>query len=397
MDSRFEANIIGFGAGSERAWLIGIDALFAGNDLVNRVAHLTGIPRDSLIVIASHTHSAPNLDPELPTLAPLSSRYLQRVAETISAKVLELSQCSGSAFAARHGSATTSGLVVNRRGWRLRLNRKPPFLRNYVAMVPNLIEPCLENIDTLVLFEGKTPKAVLWSFACHPVSYPDQSQAHPDYPGVIREDIRAALGNPELPVLFLPGMMGDQRPAEFDFSWGPMQISRGRLQGPTFGRFNEAEYRNWCEAIANAVRRSLSSSKDEICCSAVVLQRETFDCRELLSINVDKETGIGCLYLEPGVALPWMEAEPVAAYDGLVRRHVKRPVVLPFGYVGSVFGYLPTSEMIDTGGYEDTRFKKMFGVLGDFRRDLTKIVEQAWESATKASPQNSAREEVEQE
>ena len=71
-----------------------------------------------------------------------------------------------------------------------------------------------------------------------------------------------------------------------------------------------------------------------------------------------------------------------AAY-GTVLRRMFPGAVLPVGYSDSVFGYLPTTTMLGQRGYEDSGFMRPFGLAGQFRPELERVVLDAWERLTR--------------
>ena len=86
--------------------------------------------------------------------------------------------------------------------------------------------------------------------------------------------------------------------------------------------------------------------------------------------------------LDPAFHIVAVSAEPVTAY-GTVLRRMFPGAVLPVGYSDSVFGYLPTATMLGQRGYEDSGFMRPFGLAGQFRPELERVVLDAWERLTR--------------
>jgi hypothetical protein len=57
--------------------------------------------------------------------------------------------------------------------------------------------------------------------------------------------------------------------------------------------------------------------------------------------------------------------------------------VMPVGCIDTVFGYLPTAPMLGERGYEDSGFMEQFGLAGQFRPELERVVLDAWERLTR--------------
>ena len=64
-----------------------------------------------------------------------------------------------------------------------------------------------------------------------------------------------------------------------------------------------------------------------------------------------------------------MSAEPTLAWQGILDDAVPRAaqaIRLYTGYLGDVFGYLPTAKQVREGGYEVNGFQSLFGMSGLF-------------------------------
>src|SRR5437762_1970594 len=84
--------------------------------------------------------------------------------------------------------------AINRRrmGWRLSLRHLP---RRAALRAPDPTGPRDETVHILTFTDGgKRPVALLWSYACHPVTFAEPSRVSADYPGVVRRALRAAFG-----------------------------------------------------------------------------------------------------------------------------------------------------------------------------------------------------------
>ncbi len=89
--------------------------------------------------------------------------------------------------------------------------------------------------------------------------------------------------------------------------------------------------------------------------------------------------------LGPGLGIGAISAEPVADYAPALRSRLGG-VVLPVGYIDTVFGYLPTARMLGERGYEDGGFMEAFGLSGSFRPELERVVRDAWAGLAVAAP-----------
>src|SRR5947209_6650955 len=85
----------------------------------------------------------------------------------------------------------------------------------------------------------------------------------------------------------------------------------------------------------------------------------------------------------PATCAPARPARPPASPGRWLRRRMFPGAVLPVGYSDSVFGYLPTTTMLGQRGYEDSGFMRPFGLAGQFRPELERVVLDAWERLTR--------------
>jgi len=81
--------------------------------------------------------------------------------------------------------------------------------------------------------------------------------------------------------------------------------------------------------------------------------------------------------LGPDLHIAAISAEPVAGQIGELRA-IAPGILVPVGYIDSVFGYLPTVAMLGDRGYEDQNFMPAFGLEGTFRPNIDQVVEETW-------------------
>jgi hypothetical protein len=78
-----------------------------------------------------------------------------------------------------------------------------------------------------------------------------------------------------------------------------------------------------------------------------------------------------------------LSAEPCAGYVEKVEQLFPGMTTVPVGYTRGVFGYLPTTAMLQEGGYEVATFFRYFGLAGSFQSDvelkiLSSLAELRW-------------------
>ena len=171
-----------------------------------------GVDEASLLVAATHTHTAPALDPGKPRLGPCDPGYAALVAQRATELLGRLASIDPVPCHVDYRTGAADHAINRRRpGWHVSLRHLP---YRGVRRAPNPTGPRDETLH-LLTFSDPTdrPLAVLWSYACHPVGFPARTRVSADFPGVVRRALRDAHGA-ELPVLFLQGFAGDVRPRE---------------------------------------------------------------------------------------------------------------------------------------------------------------------------------------
>lgn len=180
--------------GSDRVAWIGVDVLAITSWLREIiVATLTdrfGFSSDEIIVVATHTHSAPavwhgTIHPVLPARfdPAAAARVAERIADALAA------QAERPAIA-RFGMDAVHGVGSNRHA---------------------IGGPVDNSTGALSLTDAESgePLAVVFDYACHPTVLGEQNLLYsPDWVGGARDRIRASFGA-ALPVLYLPGASGD--------------------------------------------------------------------------------------------------------------------------------------------------------------------------------------------
>ena len=170
------------------------------------VAQAAGLPAESVAVGTTHNHS-------VPVTVELGGAWIRRNRELVAPYVESVFDAIGRAAAeaaaalrsVRVGTATgRSPLAVNRR-------MTTPDGRAAVGLAPDRIsDPTL----TVVRLDGDDdrPVATLVHYACHPIILgPDNTFVTPEYPGIVKRVVEAALGGH---CLFVQGACGDVGPSE---------------------------------------------------------------------------------------------------------------------------------------------------------------------------------------
>jgi hypothetical protein len=374
-----ELNAILLEGDGRRIATLSADTLFVTADLKARILELAGgelgLDAAALLFVASHTHTAPALDPSKPLLGRADPEYVELVARRAAALLLDLARRDHHPCRVTYRAGIAEHAINRRRfGWQVSLRRLP---RRGVLRAP---DPAGPRDETLHVFrcddpDGR-PAAVLWSYACHPVGFPAARYVSADFPGVVREALRTALGA-HLPVVFLQGCAGDIRPRELAPARTVARRLAERVLGKLFTPFTPAEYTAWAGSLAERVVALARAPGAELALAPRAAAGQLALDRILDGAPTGRTITLQRLELGPTARIMAVSAEPVADY-GLLLRAREDGVVVPVGYSDTVFGYLPSARMLGQHGYEDEGFMASFGISGRFRADLERVIMTSW-------------------
>ncbi len=83
----------------------------------------------------------------------------------------------------------------------------------------------------------------------------------------------------------------------------------------------------------------------------------------------DKKLTVQILRLGDELEVVALSAEPTVEWQRILDEtspHASQAIRLYTGYLGDVFGYLPTARQVTEGGYEVNGFQSLFGMYGRF-------------------------------
>jgi len=347
---------------------VSADLLYVGAYICNRVFEaLAGrVPRERILIAATHTHFAPATEESLPGLGRVARGYLDFAATRIVDLVRRLLDVTPvPAHCRYHEGATLHS--VNRRRLRFGISRQYPYIGFHTEISPNEDAPRDDLIRVLTLTNavGKIC-AVCWSFACHPNTYPQIDSVSAEYPGRVRQLLRKRFG--PIPVLFWQGFSGNINPYRIVQLGGRQNERRSEFVRPTL-----SQWERWTETLADAVQLSISTAGKPVH-GPVGCQMQSMEVRELgldsSKLLIYRKVDFGGTLVICGLS-----AEVAVEYVGRLRAALPPATVIPVGCTDDVFGYLPVDDMIAGGGYEVKGFLRRFGLGGRFRRDICEVVE----------------------
>jgi hypothetical protein len=374
-------------AGGRRCLVFSFDLMVVGSELQqaihDRLAAHGFLPAE-IMLLASHTHFAPATDRACAALGVPDPQFVAELAEASEnlVKGLLREEPAETLVEVKRGRLDHS--VNRRRHWSLpTIGRTFGFRLTATVMAPNQAGPTEELATVLLLRRADDDGviAAIWHYTCHATAVIPPDVISADFPGAVRRALRQRFG--EIPCVFVQGFCGDISPRIA--GTGPRASIGGRLRrfarmlisGPTFPPRVAADWEHWSEGLADGVdaiaeRPPERADRPDIVAvgTAQIPLAEFFHGRapdKPLTIQVLRlGTVFELIAVSAEVTVEWQSildsALPVA--EGRLRLHA--------GYLGALYGYLPTPRQIGEGGYEVTGFQHLFGLSGNF--DAGKIV-----------------------
>jgi len=354
--------------------VVTLDTLFVGAKLDQSLrehfvrAHAQR-PED-LLICASHTHYAPSLDETKPGLGLVDPEYFSHVVVQCSDLIDKVIARLGSPIAVKRGRGASLAAINRRRLWVWPHIAYSRIRGPEVVMAPNASGALDPTIAAWMLEDSaRQPIALMWHYACHPTGYPEQYEVSPDFPGVVRDRLRAAYGS-TLPVLFFQGFAGDIRPRVPDERPLLRRALRSVLLGPSFAGFSMASWRAWANRLADDVEAAFKNSRtlSEPTTDGQVIASAQYKVplSRLIAVErADRFVRFQRLRLGSIVDLVAVAAEPLVGLLPLVP-----PGCTGTGYLGDPFGYWPCDRDRPYGGYEVRYFIKPFGLAGPLLPNL---------------------------
>lgn len=364
VDTPLEANVLVLDDGTSRVALISVDALYVGSALRFEIERrLSGVlAAESIFLAASHTHYAPMLDRAKTHMASIDENHLTFVIDAICQGVLDsLAESASpvevlvSSFQSKH--------VANRRmpRWVGGQGRRVRFRSVFMGPGPAPQSPVVGHI--LAFKRQGRVLGYVWSIACHPTSLPSGRGLSSHYVGIVRDSLRGMV-NDNVPVVFLQGFSGDLRPPSVAVPRGLVQRFRRLVLGAWFVPFTSEGYEDWLNSIKSDVAVGLGGlgrvELSKLCLSSA---RQLQPLKGFVEGNGQTPAMLTIHRVSVGeVDIVGVSAEPVYEFAiALADDHPDR-VVIPVGCIDDTFGYAPTLEMMQVGGYESIGFLQHFGL-----------------------------------
>ncbi|GIP39811.1 alkaline ceramidase [Paenibacillus sp. J31TS4] len=360
-----------------RALFVQADIIWWGPErvgkLLSELEDQTGIPRSSIILHASHTHSGPQTSSWfLPILGVMEEGYVSYLEDQLF-KAVRLASGNMEKVQLSRGAGTC----------RIGINRRKA-VDGSIVMAPNpdgVTDPEVSVIRFTRLSDGRD-KGILFHYTCHTTTTSDNAVSS-EFAGAAVESLQTTVGEDVL-VSFVQGCCGDIRPA---------LIKEG-----AFHRGDAEDVTRFGEELANAVRSVLASRMDPLDPLPLISKRTVVDLpfesqpsSEELAQQAGQPGYIGqwaslllaqpernrpsaamelsLIRLADGFGMVAMNGEVVVEY-GLAVKKLSSDALWPVAYSNGMIGYVPTAAQVREGGYEGRESAPYFGLPAAFSPEL---------------------------
>jgi hypothetical protein len=374
-------------AGGRRCLIFSFDLMIVGSELQQAVhARLAaqGFAPAEVVLLASHTHFAPATDRACAPLGVPDDQFvadLAAAAEDLVKRMLQ-QQPAESRVEIKRGRLNHS--VNRRRHWPFpTIGRTYGFRLTSTVMAPNPDAPTDELATVLLLrrADDGAVVAAIWHYTCHATAVIPPDVISADFPGAVRRALRQRFG--EIPCVFVQGFCGDISPKMAGAD--PKESIGGRLRrfvrkltsGPTFSPRMASDWQRWSESLAAGIGAIAERPPEKTDAPAALsISTAQIPLTEFFRGRApDKPLTVQAVRLGTALELVALSAEVTVEWQSILDSALPASegrLRLYAGYLGALYGYLPTPRQIGEGGYEVTGFQRLFGLSGNF--DAGKVV-----------------------
>lgn len=345
--------------------IMGFDLLFFSRDEADRFKGAIGRKMDlspgQILLNTSHTHTGPKVGTWLYD-PPSDLFYLQALEEAI---VAAGCRARSSAVEVAVWAGTTRSKLPMSRRFKLPDGTVDRNLR------PNPDGAVCDTLPVSLLrnLSGE-PVCLLFSVSCHPSTI-SGFEISAEFPGVAMERLDAHLGH--ACSLFLQGAGGDAKPSVIDGgenwrrgTWEDVDASGTMVANEVIELLDEGLVGIEADLSAHAVETEWRFEKD---IGRVGFEKLLADSETDSTVRLWAEEKLAWLdrgyelpqtvpitvhgiQIGKGLRLVGLEGEAVAELGTLIEAFYGGGITFPLGYTNGAQLYLPTSKMLDEGGYE---------------------------------------------
>ena len=373
-----EANIALFDYEGSALLMVCIDSLFVSSKLREHILKSLkkkdiAFNSQQLIIFASHTHFAPNLDEDKPLLGKVNHSYIDHCFQSISDGILELFNGEQKTISIEYKKGKYER-TINRRQKQWQGGKNPLNWHYKTEIAPNPLSNINKDIHLFTIKDNNDQTiAFLWSIACHPVDYKSFEALSSNYIGYVRQALRSNYTN-KLPVFFIQGFAGNIRADLFKHNSIKGKLSSLIGKRPKFNNPSN-NYLPWCEDLSKSIiKLDARDAKKQ----TLVQPKVKLDFIPLKKLINDHSGNIKDLKLShfklcKSLTFISLSAEPVNEYVKLIEKKISGQLI-PCAYNDNTFGYLPIGRQVKEGGYEAEGFFKWFNIKGHFKETPEDII-----------------------
>ncbi len=367
--------------GGRRCPVLGFDLMIVGSelaDLIQSRLRPLGFPPDEVMMLASHTHCAPATDSACARLGTPDLQFIHDAAEAAEMLARRILREQPREIVVEVFCGNLDHAVNRRRTWPFPTYDRTQGLQwASVTFSPYLAGPRDEQATVILVRAAgdRTPLAAFSHYACHPTSVVPNEVISADYPGAIRGLLRARFG--EIPCLFAPGFCGDITPrlvpSEQRRTLGERFASFRRMiiAGYMVPTVTSADSVAWRESLVASLGAIIADGPSQTLRPAPLRAGSSaIPLRAFFTGTApDKKLTVQILRLGDDLEIFALSAEPTVDWQHILddaSPRTSQTIRLYTGYLGDVFGYLPTARQVTEGGYEVNGFQSLFGMSGRF-------------------------------
>ncbi len=331
-----------------------------------------GFRPDEVILLASHTHCAPATDQACEQLGRADVEFVSDATEAAENLVRRIQQQRPSEVGLDVYRGSLDHSINRRRYWPFPTVGRTYGLRlTSTIFSPNPSGPRDEQatVGLLRKDDGQVLGAI-WHYTCHPTSVSPANVISADFPGAVRRALRENFG--EIPCVFVQGFCGNIRPnipaSAPKAGWHDRirKIIRTMVSGPMFALPSSEEWTCWIQSLAAGVCdiaqgspvKSLSPKSLQTGAAAIPL------ADFFTGSTPDKVLAVQVVRIGEAFEIVALSAEVTVEWQPILDEAVPIPSArtrLYAGYLGALFGYLPTAAQVPEGGYEVEGFQPFLG------------------------------------
>jgi len=375
-----EISVVMLECAAQRCLIFSFDLMIVGSELQDQIlARLErlGFGPQEVVLLASHTHFAPATDEACARLGLPDAIFVNELADATEKLARDLQRTRSSEVRLEILQDELDHSINRRRYWPLpTLGRTYGFRPTSICFAPNPTGPRDERVTVVLLREADNGQvlAVLWHYCCHPTAVVPQNVISADYPGTVRAAMRERFG--DIPCIFVQGFCGDIRPnirISHHIGWRERarRMIGAAVSGPSFARPTAEEWMRWSRSLATAVCEIAQGSPSKAFSpthlrtgSAQIPLSDFF-----AGTAPDKPLAVQVIAFGEELEMVALSAEACIGWQRVLDEAAPLApgrIRLYAGYLGALFGYLPTAEQVPEGGYEVEGFQPLFGLSGSF-------------------------------